>query len=38
MVQGGWMNSPLAPSKELSLYGEDERLVNGSDPEKTRSL
>jgi hypothetical protein len=32
------MNSPLVPSKELSLYGEDERLVNGSDPEKTRSL
>jgi hypothetical protein len=33
---GGLCVPPLAPSREVSLYGEYERLVNGSDPGQTR--
>jgi hypothetical protein len=33
---GGLCVPPLAPSRWTSLYGEYERLVNGSDPGKTR--
>src|SRR5947208_584210 len=40
---GGWKDGagglcvpPLAPSRWASLYGEYERLVNGSDPGKTQ--
>jgi hypothetical protein len=33
---GGLCVPPLAPSRWTSLYGEYERLVNGSDPGKTQ--